>query len=157
MAPSEKPRPLRFLSPIHKASRQIALRLEQEFRQEPVIACEAHVVSFLGSYAPAPVGELLRVFGHKASTMTSILDRLEEAGLVERVPNPEDRRSVHVGLTPEGAALARRLRRRIEDLESDIARRTTAADRKGFENVMKAIQDATGIAVRETPTKKGNP
>jgi len=157
VTPAEKPRPLRFLSPIHKASRQVALHLEQALADEPVISCEAHVVAFLGSYAPAPVGELLRVFGHKASTMTSILDRLEQAGLVVRAPNPADRRSFHVALTDEGAALARRIRRRTEELEADILRRTSAADRKGFESVMKAIEDATGVVVRDNPPKKGTP
>ena len=34
--------------------------------------------------------------------ITRTLDRLEEAGYVERSPNPEDRRSVLVGLTPAG-------------------------------------------------------
>jgi DNA-binding MarR family transcriptional regulator len=34
-----------------------------------------------------------------------LVDRLAKAGLVERRPSLEDRRSVHVDLTPEGAAL----------------------------------------------------
>lgn len=151
MTPSARPKPLRFLSPIHKASRQIAMRLERCVEGEPVAVCEAHVVAYLGSYAPAPVGELVRIFGHKASTMTSMLDRLEDAGIVARVPNPEDRRSSLVDLSADGRSLAARIRRRTEELEADIAKRTTAADRKGFENVMKAIADATGIAVRANP------
>jgi DNA-binding MarR family transcriptional regulator len=41
---------------------------------------------------------------HELSTgaMTNRLDRLEEAGLVRRVPNPDDRRGVLVELTDEG-------------------------------------------------------
>lgn len=35
-------------------------------------------------------------------TMTNRLDRLEKRGLITRVPNPEDRRSLSVELTPEG-------------------------------------------------------
>jgi DNA-binding MarR family transcriptional regulator len=37
--------------------------------------------------------------------MTNRLDNLEEAGLVERVPHPEDRRSVQVTLTEKGHRL----------------------------------------------------
>lgn len=35
-------------------------------------------------------------------TMTNRLDRLEKRGLIVRVPNPDDRRSLDVELTPEG-------------------------------------------------------
>ena len=40
-----------------------------------------------------------------SATMTSTLDRLERQGLVRRVPNPEDRRSVLVEVTEAGRAL----------------------------------------------------
>ena len=40
-----------------------------------------------------------------SGTMTARLDRLEQRGLVERRPNPEDRRSVEVGLTDRGFRL----------------------------------------------------
>jgi hypothetical protein len=38
--------------------------------------------------------------------MTARVDRLEEAGLVRRVPDPGDRRGVLVELTPEGRRIA---------------------------------------------------
>lgn len=41
--------------------------------------------------------------------MTARLDRLEKAGLVERRPNPDDRRGTLVGLTRKGLALIDKL------------------------------------------------
>lgn len=41
-----------------------------------------------------------------APGMTGRLDRLEQAGLVERRPNPEDRRAIDVYLTAEGRRVA---------------------------------------------------
>lgn len=41
-----------------------------------------------------------------SGAMTNRLDRLESAGLIRRVPDPDDRRGVLVELTPAGAALA---------------------------------------------------
>lgn len=38
--------------------------------------------------------------------MTSLIDRLERRGHIERRPNPGDRRSILVHLTPSGAAVA---------------------------------------------------
>lgn len=40
-----------------------------------------------------------------SGTLTSRLDRLELKGLVERIPNPDDRRSVEVQLHPEALKL----------------------------------------------------
>ena len=41
-----------------------------------------------------------------SGTMTNRLDRLEERGLIRRLPNPRDRRSLDVELSPEGRLLA---------------------------------------------------
>ena len=45
-----------------------------------------------------------RIYLHPATTV-GILDRLEKKGLVSRTRSQEDRRVVHVGLTPEGLAI----------------------------------------------------
>jgi DNA-binding MarR family transcriptional regulator len=37
-------------------------------------------------------------------SVTSLIDRLESAGLVERTPHPQDRRSLQLELTPAGAS-----------------------------------------------------
>jgi DNA-binding transcriptional ArsR family regulator len=89
----ESAMPLEFLSPLHKASRQITVYLEAHTRELGVSPGEGHFLSYLRSYSPAPVGELVRVFGIKQSTFTSLLDRLEKAGLIRREMNPGDRRS----------------------------------------------------------------
>jgi len=55
-------------------------------------------------FAMAP-SALARLVMLTAAGMTNRVDRLVAAGLVEREPDPDDRRSVVVRLTPEGRAL----------------------------------------------------
>jgi DNA-binding MarR family transcriptional regulator len=50
-------------------------------------------------------GEIARIADLSNSAMTSRLDRLEEAGLVRRLRDPDDRRGVLVELTEQGHAL----------------------------------------------------
>jgi DNA-binding MarR family transcriptional regulator len=50
----------------------------------------------------ASPGELARKHELSSGAMTNRLDRLEEAGLVQRLPNADDRRGVVVELTEEG-------------------------------------------------------
>lgn len=141
--------PLDFLSPLHKASRQLAVHLEQQTRAAGVSATEGHLLTYLRSYGPAPVGELVRVFGHKQSTMTSMLDRLQGARLLRRETNPEDRRSILVHLTPEGIELTEKLERSLRELEEAIRSRVTPGDVEGFRAVMAAIGEITGVELRE--------
>lgn len=44
-----------------------------------------------------------------SATMTGILDRLEAAGLIERRPNPSDRRAILVHRTPKGRIMGEEL------------------------------------------------
>jgi DNA-binding MarR family transcriptional regulator len=48
-------------------------------------------------------GDLAKTLELSSGAMTNRLDRLERAGLVRRLPDPDDRRGVQVELTDEGA------------------------------------------------------
>ena len=50
------------------------------------------------------VADLARELQVDAGAMTRLLDRLEKKGLCKRVRSTEDRRVVHIELTPEGEA-----------------------------------------------------
>lgn len=140
---------LEFLSPLHKASRQITVYLEAHTRELGVSPLEGHVLTYLRKYAPVTVGELIRVFGVKQSTFTSLLDRLEKAGLVRRELNPGDRRSFLIHITDRGRELTARLNRLLETLEDDIRARVRRPDVKGFHAVMGAVEDVTRVRLRE--------
>lgn len=49
-----------------------------------------------------PMGAVADGLLNRASDTTRLVDRLERAGLAERLPHPADRRSVLVRATPEG-------------------------------------------------------
>ncbi|HET7497207.1 MAG TPA: MarR family transcriptional regulator [Candidatus Eisenbacteria bacterium] len=133
-----------FLSPIHKATRQIAAHLEGPCAAAGVNTREAHLLSYLRSYEPCAVGDLLRVFGQRPSTMTSLLDRLDAQGLVQRVPGTEDRRRVILRLTRKGRGTADRIRECLAAFEARVRAHADPRDIQGFRAVMEAIAVATG-------------
>jgi DNA-binding MarR family transcriptional regulator len=139
---------LTFLSPLHKASRQISVYLEDQAPEPGVSPAEGHLLTYLRSYAPAPIGELVRVFGIKQSTFTSMLDRLERADLIRRELNPEDRRSFLIHITDSGRELAGDMTRRLETLEEDIRKRVKPRDMEGFHAVMGAVDEITRVRLR---------
>ncbi len=144
-----KPRhqPLQILSPLHRASRQVALHLEGISGQHGVSPPEGHLLTYLASYAPAPIGDLGRIFGLKGSTLTSMLDRLEQRGLLLRRANPDDRRSLLLELTPEGESIAATLRREIESLEAEVLRQLPQRDLAGFRAVLDTLGAVTGVDI----------
>lgn len=69
-----------------------------------------------------------------SGTMTNRLDRLEQRGLIERVPNPADRRGLEVALTARGLelvedAIGEHVRREQEMLAPVSANERTALTR----------------------------
>jgi len=141
--------PLDFLSPLHKASRQISVYLEAHTRELGVSPVEGHFLSYLRSYSPAPIGELVRVFGIKQSTFTSLLDRLEKAGLIRREMNPGDRRSFLIHITDAGRELAESLNALLETFEAEIRECLSAQELEGFRAVMSAVEEVTRVRLRD--------
>ncbi|MFF3336813.1 MarR family winged helix-turn-helix transcriptional regulator [Streptomyces sp. NPDC002888] len=76
---------------------------------------------------PQPLGmtELGELLGLAKSSLTGLVDRMMQRGLVRREPDPRDGRAVRVGLTDEGAVLAREFYdetcRRVEDLPAGLS------------------------------------
>jgi len=66
--------------------------------------------------AELPAGELAAVVDVAPASMTQMLDRLADAGLVERVRSEKDRRSVAARLTDAGRAVCEERRAALEPL-----------------------------------------
>lgn len=140
--------PLLFLSPLHRATRQIGIYLAVRMGTIGLQNAEGHLLSFLRSYSPSPISELIRVFGLKKSTMTSLLDRLERRGLVRRESHPKDRRSFLVHVTEEGRRLADEVQRPVEELEKKVRDEINEEDLRGFQRVLESIAKVTEVDVR---------
>jgi DNA-binding MarR family transcriptional regulator len=85
-------------------------RVDRELRPLDLTFARYEVLMLLlfssrGRLPLGKVGERLQV--HPAS-ITSAIDRLERQGLVERVPNPADRRGTLAAITPAGRTIAAR-------------------------------------------------
>jgi len=50
-------------------------------------------------------GALARILDLTSGAMTNRIDRMEAAGLIRRVPDPDDRRGVQLEITPKGRQL----------------------------------------------------
>ncbi len=145
--------PLLFLSPIHKSSRQIGEYLAPRCADLGMSGREAHLISYLSHYGPCPVGQLARVFGYPNSTLTSMLDRMEDRGFVDRALSRTDRRSFEVATTRAGRKVSDQVQEIVDDLEAAIRGRIRPRDLEGFQRVMKAVADATEVQIPQEETQ----
>jgi DNA-binding MarR family transcriptional regulator len=74
------------------------------------------------------------------SNITQLVDRLEGEGLVRRVDDPADRRSVRAALTPRGEARAAAGAEAVERMQAAFAASLTAADRAALGRLLAAIK-----------------
>jgi DNA-binding MarR family transcriptional regulator len=64
-----------------------------------------------------PMGKMgVRLMIHPTS-VTNLVDRLEEAGLVRRTPHPSDRRTMLAAITPAGRRLVERATTRVTEVQ----------------------------------------
>jgi DNA-binding MarR family transcriptional regulator len=84
-------------------------------------------------------GELASKVDLSSAAMTNRLDRLESAGLIKRVPDREDRRSVQVELTKKGQALYERAVETQAAKESIIAAALDAKQQDQLNDLLRRL------------------
>jgi DNA-binding MarR family transcriptional regulator len=80
----------------------------------PNVGLTPSQISVLGSVAansPIGVGELAEVEGLNATMVSRIVGKLQDAGLIERLTDPHDRRVARIKVTPAGRRTLVRIRR----------------------------------------------
>src|SRR6266511_5316128 len=80
------------------------------------------LLNVLGAREGAIQQELGAAMGIDPSTMVSLIDELESAGLAKRRPHPQDRRAREVSITPKGRRLRERARELATRVEDDVLR-----------------------------------
>lgn len=64
--------------------------------------------------------ELAARVGLDASTLVRLIDKLQKRGLLERQPDPNDRRARRLVLTPAGDEEVREIRQRLLEIEHEL-------------------------------------
>ncbi|MFD5818563.1 MarR family winged helix-turn-helix transcriptional regulator [Streptomyces sp. NPDC127038] len=100
---------------------------------------------------PAPtLTDLAESVGTTLPTASRLCDRLEAAGLLQRIPHPQDRRALSLLLTPTGGRLLAEIgARRTLDLAAVLAA-MTPPQRSSLENGLRAFQAARQATARRT-------
>jgi len=137
---TKAPDALELPARLRLAIARMARRLRQEAGDElsPSSMTALATIEHRGPLTPS---ELAEYEGIKRPTATRVLQRLLEAGLIERTADPTDGRSAVVSATRDGVALLKKLRSRKTAYLAQRLRELPDED-------VKALERAAGVLER---------
>ena len=94
---------------IKAAQRELERRQNEAMRPLGLTGAQADALVVIGQAGPLSLNELGDLLIAEAGHPSRLVDRLVEAGLVERRPAADDRRRVELTLTPRGRRLQKRI------------------------------------------------
>lgn len=134
--------PLHVLSRVSRLARHLDLARRASFAGHGLEQWEFDVLSALrrqgAPYQMTP-GALLRATLVTSGTMTNRIDRLAEAGLVQRKPDPRDKRGVLVTLTELGRAKADDALADLLGRERQLLAALEPADRRTLARLLRTL------------------
>jgi DNA-binding MarR family transcriptional regulator len=130
-----RPKGLVAIPEIERATHAIGLFVSDQSALE-VSQAEAHVLAYLLGRTNARINDIHEEFGHRRSTLTSVLDRLERRKVLRRSIDPENRRSVIVTLTRSGTALATEVFEALRELETRALEGISTTELETFRRVV---------------------
>lgn len=101
-------------------------------------------LSILGAMGPMTAGRLAGLAGMSTAQTTLVVDRLERAGLVRRVRDPEDKRRTVVHPI-EDPALSGTLEQVFDDLAREMGEAMAPFDTKELRRFAELLQKASGV------------
>jgi DNA-binding MarR family transcriptional regulator len=126
--------------------------------EEALHPAQAGCIQVLADVDGASQSELADALHVSRPTVTTMLQRMEAAGIVERQPDAADSRITRVSLTAEGRALAGRMRTAFSEMVDLSVGRLTEADRRELTRILELLNEhvAAALAERGVPVH-GNP
>lgn len=89
------------------------------------------------------------------NTVASLLERMQDAGWVERKPHERDRRAYRIRLLPSGRERYEVVRELAVGLQSDVLAILPAAEREPFLEQLDLVGAACRQAAAEAPRARG--
>jgi DNA-binding MarR family transcriptional regulator len=134
--------PVEVFSRISRLARLLDLARREAFTAQDIEPWEFDVLAALrraGKPYQLSPGQLLRETMVTSGTMTNRIDRLTERDLVDRSPDPSDRRGVLVGLTAAGKRAVDGAFETLLDRERDLLAELSATERRDLAALLKRL------------------
>ena len=131
----------RVESTLMATSRAIRHAYDAHFAPLELNLTQASLLVFLHEFGPERQSQLATRLGIGRAAAGSLIDQLEKRGLLERLPDPADRRAWHVTLTTPGEALVEPVRAIDRDVRSALREDISPAERRQLARLLLRLQE----------------
>lgn len=130
-------------------------RFDERARTIGVTRPQWRTLSMLNRFEGSNQGALAELLEVEPITLCRMIDRLEDAGLVERQRDPDDRRAWQLYLTPKARPLIEKLRALGDALYEEAAAGIAEADRHHLLVTLETVRANLSTRLPEPETKHG--
>jgi DNA-binding MarR family transcriptional regulator len=121
-------------------TRQLRHQTQRALAPWDVTPAQARALGVLTRHGPIRLGALSEYLRIAPRSATEVVDALEEARLVERRPDPDDRRATLVATTDRGDEVAAGIRAARAAEAEEFFARLDEADRTSLARILRALR-----------------
>lgn len=114
-----------YLSRAHQLSGRVFERILKQSGVETFNGPQGRILYVLWEQERLSITELAKHTSLAKTTLTSMLDRMEETGLVERIPDTKDRRQIFIAISGKA--------KRYKKIYNQISEKMNSIFYKGFD------------------------
>src|SRR5437773_2466743 len=121
---------------INRVRVELIDALDRELSQFDISAAQLIVLASVANKEADSASGLCKSISYDPGAMTRMIDRLEQKGLVRRLPNAEDRRATNLEITTAGRALYPQLLAAKEAVAAQFLRGFSADEVRTLESLL---------------------
>ena len=124
---------------INRVRVEIIDAMDRELAAFDISAPQLFVLSSVANREADSAAGLCKTISYDPGAMTRMIDRLQQKGLVRRVPHPEDRRAMNLELTVAGKALYPQLVAAKDRVQAQFLRGFSAEDAEVLQTLLRRM------------------
>lgn len=126
---------------IIRAADRLGIEFDRLFRQFGLTSSQYNVLRILrGEGAALPITEIAARTVAVVPGITGIIDRLEQAGHARRIRSQDDRRVIHVEITPEAILLLGKIDEPLRQLHQSLLQGLGETEKQNIIRLMECLR-----------------
>ena len=126
---------------INRVRVEIVDALDRELAKYDITAPQLIVLASIANKEADSAAAICKSISYDPGAMTRMIDRLEQKGLIRRVPHPEDRRAMTLELTVAGKALYPQLLTAKDAVQTQFLRGFSVDEARQLERLLTRMLD----------------